>query len=111
MAYTHCADWLEELKKYLAGNLDFVRERLKNTCLKLIEPEGTYLVWIDCRALGLSDEELHDFMLHKAKLWLDDGKIFGIGGSGFERINLACPRSVLESALDRLVCAIDGAKV
>ncbi|MDE6058812.1 MAG: pyridoxal phosphate-dependent aminotransferase [Clostridia bacterium] len=110
-AYTHCADWLEELKAYLAGNLDFVRERLKNTCLKLVEPEGTYLVWIDCRALGLSDEELHDFVLNKAKLWLDDGSIFGIGGSGFERINLACPRSVLSSALDRLVCAVDGIKV
>ena len=83
-----------------------MRERLKGTPIKLIEPQGTYLVWLDCNALGLSDSELHEFVLNKAKLWLDDGSIFGVGGEGFERVNIACPRSVLKTAFDRLLAAV-----
>ena len=105
-AYTYGAPWLAALKAYLAGNLAYVRKRLKGTPIKLIEPQGTYLVWLDCNALGLSDSELHEFVLNKAKLWLDDGSIFGVGGEGFERVNIACPRSVLKTAFDRLLAAV-----
>lgn len=103
-AYEKGDGWLDELKQYLAENLAFVRayltENLPN--IKLVEPEGTYLLWLDCRALGLDDEQLQELIEQRAKLWLDEGYIFGKGGSGFERINIACPRATLETALERL---------
>lgn len=107
-AYTQGADWLDELKEYIAGNLNFAREYMAENLpeITLIEPEGTYLLWLDCRKLGLSDEKLQELVERKAGLWLDDGYIFGAGGSGFERINMACPRSVLKTALERLKNAI-----
>ena len=110
-AYAHGGQWLDELKEYLAGNLAFVRETLQETKVKLVEPQGTYLVWLDCRALRLSDKELQELVEHKAGLWLDDGYIFGAGGSGFERINIACPRSLLKTALERLKAAVNGANL
>jgi cystathionine beta-lyase len=64
--------------------------------------EGTYLAWLDCRARGLSDEELKQRILHRARVWLDDGPMFGSGGRGFQRLNLACPRTILREALRRL---------
>ena len=64
--------------------------------------EGTYLVWLDCRGLGMDDQRLRTFMRKKAKVGLDDGFIFGSGGSGFQRINIACPRSRLEEGLQRI---------
>lgn len=107
-AYTKGGEWLNQLKNYLTENLNFVRSYLKENLpqIKLIEPEGTYLIWLDCRSLGLSDNELQNIIENKAKLWLDDGYIFGAGGSGFERINIACPRATLKIALDRLKQAI-----
>ena len=106
-AYEHGAEWLDELKGYLKDNFDFLRAYLKENLpeIVLIEPEGTYLAWLDCRALHLSDEEL-EALMGRAGLWLDDGYIFGEGGSGFERMNLACPRAVLKTALERLKSAI-----
>lgn len=103
-AYEGGREWLEQLKEYLKGNLDFVRNYLKENIpqIKLIEPEGTYLVWLDCRELGLSEKELEQFIAQKAKLWLDDGVIFGKAGEGFERVNIACPRATLKEALERL---------
>ncbi len=103
-AYEGGREWLEQLKEYLKGNLDFVRNYLKENIpqIKLIEPEGTYLVWLDCRELGLSEKELEQFIAQKAKLWLDDGIIFGKAGEGFERVNIACPRATLKEALQRL---------
>ncbi len=74
--------------------------------LKLYPLEGTYLPWIDCSALGMNDKELSEFMLKKAKLWLDDGILFGYGGSMFMRLNIACPKSILREALERLEKAI-----
>ena len=74
-----------------------------------MEPEGTYLVWLDFKALGMSDEELERLIINKAGLWLDGGTMFGAGGSGFQRINIACPRSVLEQAMNKLEKAIKGA--
>lgn len=112
-AYAYGGEWLDELKAYLEGNLVFVREFLKEKLpqIRWIEPQGTYLIWLDCRALGYSTRELSRFMRDKAKLWLDDGYVFGKGGEGFERINIACPRSVLKEALDRIYRAVQGESV
>ena len=103
-AYKDGEDWLEALKAYLYGNVEYVRAFLRDElpAVRLIEPEGTYLVWLDFRGLGLSDKALDDFILHKAKLWLSDGPVFGAGGAGFQRINIGCSRMVLADALGRL---------
>ena len=109
-AYETGREWLEELKVYLRGNLDFARAYLEENLpqIKLIEPEGTYLIWLDCRALGLPEEKLEHLIVHEAKLWLDSGAIFGAVGEGFERINIACPRAVLKEALERLHRAVSA---
>ena len=111
-AYETGREWLEELKVYLKGNLDYVRAYLTEHLseIRLIEPEGTYLLWLDFRALGLTEERLEHLIVHEAKLWLDSGAIFGAAGEGFERINIACPRAVLREALERLRRAVDGLK-
>lgn len=108
-AYCHGEKWLEELKTYLSSNLSYVRNFLKKylPMLHLIEPEGTYLLWIDFSELGLSEEELENLIVHKAKLWLDAGTMFGEEGKQFERINIACPRQTLEQAMERLKCALE----
>lgn len=109
-AYEKGGEWLDALRVYLAENLAFLRTWLGENLpiVKLTEPEGTYLVWLDFRALKLSDDELKRLVEQKARLWLDDGYIFGRGGSGFERVNIACPRAVLKEALTRLKGAIGG---
>lgn len=94
--------WLEALKSYLAGNLDFLRGALRDTNVKLVEPEGTYLVWLDFSALSLSDRALEELIIDKARLWLDGGTMFGISGAGFQRINIACPRALLAQAASQL---------
>ena len=103
-AYRGGEQWLKELKTYLKGNLDFVREFLQNKIprVHLVEPEGTYLVWLDFRELGLSKQALEELIVQKAGLWLDAGTMFGATGAGFERVNIACPRSILQQALERL---------
>lgn len=92
-AYLYGADWLDELLVYLKGNLALLRGFLKEELpeLTLIEPEGTYLAWVDCRALHLTDKNLQALVEQRAHLRLDEGYIFGKSGGGFERINLACP--------------------
>lgn len=111
-AYNYGELWYTELKKYLQSNLDFVREYLKKEIpeIKLVEPEGTYLIWLDFRSLGLSEDERENLIVNKAKLWLDSGAIFGKTGEGFERINIATSRSVLEEALSRIKSAIRSYK-
>jgi cystathionine beta-lyase len=104
-AYNHGEAWLDELLIYLRGNLkyleDFLAEKLPD--FKLYPLEGTYLAWVDCSCLGFKDdEELNDFMLKEAKLWFTKGALFGLGGSMFMRINLACPKSSIMKALDNL---------
>lgn len=103
-AYTCGGDWLDELKVYLKGNLDYMRQFLKERIpqVTLVEPEGTYLVWVDLRALHLTQEEQKDLIVNKARLWLDTGTMFGAEGRGFERFNIACPRATLTEALQRL---------
>jgi cystathionine beta-lyase len=107
-AYEGGRAWLLELKAYLTSNLQYIREFLsaKLPQIKLVEPEGTYLVWLDFNALGLADDALEDLVVNKAKLWLDSGPMFGAGGSGFQRINIACPRGILEQAMTQLENAI-----
>ncbi len=102
-AYRYGRDWLEQLQQYLKGNLDFLRQYLKDNLpqVRLVEPEGTYLVWLDCRRMGMKAEELEEFIVHKAGLWLDGGGMFGACGEGFQRVNIACPRSVLGKALEQ----------
>ena len=109
-AYSQGREWLNELRTYLVGNLDFVRHFLSEKLpqIKLIEPEGTYLVWLDFNELGLSEKELEDLVINKAGLWLDEGIMFGAGGEGFQRINIASPRVILEQALTQLEQAINS---
>ena len=103
-SYLHGGEWLKQLNEYLAGNISLVRNFLseKMPNIKLVEPEGTYLLWLDFNELSLSQTELNNLILNKAKLWLSNGTIFGDDGSGFQRMNIACPKSVLETALARL---------
>lgn len=107
-AYQKGEDWLEALKGYLEDNLKYLRAYLQKHIpeIKLVEPQGTYLVWLDCKALKLSDKALDELIVSRAKLWLDAGTMFGQGGSGFQRINIACPRSVLKQALEQLESAV-----
>ena len=103
-AYEGGEEWLEELKVYLAENIEYTREFLKEHLPKitLIEPEGTYLLWLDFKAYGLTEEEREELIVNEAGLWLDSGSMFGPDGEGYERINIACPRKTLEKALDQL---------
>ncbi len=107
-AYEKGEDWLEDVKVYLAENLAYLRDFLQTRIpgIKLVEPQGTYLVWLDCTALNLDDKALDEFIVHRAKLWLDAGTMFGQGGSGFQRINIACPRPLLKKALEQLEQAL-----
>ena len=107
-AYESGAKWLTEVKEYLAGNLAYVRTYLQENLpqIKLLEPEGTYLVWLDFRGLSLNEEEREELLVKKAHLWLDSGILFGTEGNGFERINIACPRKILEQALEQLKEAV-----
>ena len=106
-AYEKGGEWMEELRAYLLGNIEFVRGFLKVHLpkIKLIDPEGTYLIWLDFREYALSFEELQHKMLYEAKLWLDEGTMFGDEGAGFMRVNIACPRTILEKAMEQLATA------
>ena len=106
-AYTKGAEWLRQLKEYLTENLSYVREALSEIPgVSLVEPEGTYLLWLDFRGLGLSSEELEDFIEHKVRIWLDGGEMFGPEGAGFQRVNMACPRATVAEAMRRLKQAV-----
>lgn len=107
-AYKHGSIWLEEVMDYIEENMDlavsFIQKELPD--VTAVKPEGTYLLWIDCRKLGFGDEELTRRLLHKGKLALDSGKKFGIEGDGFIRMNVACTRSTLQEGLERLKKAL-----
>ena len=107
--YTKGDEWVKELVKYIAGNIEYTENFVKDNFPKatFVKPEGTYLVWIDFSAYGFTDEELEHIMVDEAKLWLDSGKVFGPATAQFERFNLACPRSVVEQALGQLKNAMD----
>jgi cystathionine beta-lyase len=107
-AYDRGEPWLEEMLEYLRGNYRLLAEAIAKRLpeLKLCPLEGTYLAWIDFRALGMDDAELARFLTRDAKVWLDEGTKFGNGGSGFMRMNFACPRAYIAEALDRIEKAI-----
>ena len=107
-AYEFGGPWLAELQEYLEGNWSLLATMLEERMpeLSLIEAESTYLAWIDCRSLGMNSEQLERFVEDEAGLWLDCGHIFGAGGEGFIRINIATQRAYLERALDQLATAI-----
>lgn len=107
-AYMHGEEWLNQLLEYLTGNLKLLIDEIEREIpqLKVIIPEGTFFVWLDCKSLGLDPHQLSDFMTNKAKLALESGYWFGTGGEGFERINIACPRVYIAEAVKRLKEAI-----
>lgn len=107
-AYKSGKPWLNALKKHIKDNIDFLRSYLAKNLpkVKLIEPEGTFLLWLDFSALGLSDSEIDNTIVNKAKVWLDRGTMFGPEGEYYQRINVATPRPVLEDALNRIRDAI-----
>lgn len=109
-AFREGEEWLEQLLPYLSGNFDFVVDYCKTRIprIKTFAPDATYLMWLDCRELGLSNQALHDFMIQKAHLGLNDGYHFGRSLEGFMRLNAACPRSVLQKAMEQLEAAVNA---
>jgi cystathionine beta-lyase len=107
-AYEQGEPWLEQTLDYLQGNLEYLETYIGQRIpeIEVVRPEGTYLVWLDCRKLGLDKAELKRLMREQARVYLDEGDIFGPEGEGFERINIACPRSILAEALDRIRKAV-----
>jgi cystathionine beta-lyase len=108
-AYAHGGEWLDEAIAYIAANADFAAEfvRARLPVLDFIRPEGTFLGLLDCRRLGLDDKALGEFFLRRAKVYFNDGPRFGQEAAGFVRMNIACPRSRLAEALERIVRALD----
>ncbi|MCE2617096.1 MAG: MalY/PatB family protein [Phocaeicola sp.] len=102
--YTEGKEWLDQCIRYIQGNIDYVNTFLKEHCprIKAIEPHASYLIWLDCRELGLTPEQLTDFFVDKAHLALNDGYIFGEEGKGFMRLNIGSPRSIIEKAMKQL---------
>ena len=111
-AYTYGEEWLTQVKAYIRSNITFVDDYLKQNLpqIKMLPNEGTYLVWLDCSALGMTADEREQWLWHEAKLWLDGGGIFGKEGEAFERINVACPRATLLQGLEQLKAAVEGLK-
>ncbi len=107
--YTKGDVWVKELVEYIDGNKEYMKEFVKANFPKayFVEPEGTYLIWIDFSGYGFTDEELEHVMVEEAKLWLDCGKVFGPATAQFERFNIACPRATVVQAMEQLKQAID----
>jgi cystathionine beta-lyase len=103
-AYNHGEEWLSQVLDYIMDNFRYLEKYIAEQIpqIKVVPLEGTYLVWLDCRSLGFGKLELERMMLEEAKVYLDEGYIFGTEGEGFERVNLACPRPVLVEALERI---------
>ena len=108
-AYNEGEDWLVQVLSYIDSNFNYLKEFVKNELpdIKYIDPEGTYLAWLDFNSLGLNDEDLKNLILNEANVAFDEGKLFGPGGEGFQRINVACSRSILEESMKRIKEAID----
>ena len=111
-AYQHGHEWLNQLLDYLEGNINFVKSYLIENLPKVSfrEPEATYLLWLDFRKYGMTDKELTEFLIHKAGIGPSPGSIFGREGEGFQRINIASPRSIIAKAMDQLAEAFAGFK-
>lgn len=109
VAFNEGEEWLDQLLPYISDNFDFVVEYCKKYIpkIKAFAPDATYLMWLDCRALSLSNEELDKFMIEKAKLGLNSGVAFDKELNGFMRLNAACPKDILKQALEQLKKAVD----
>jgi len=107
-AFTHGEEWLEQLLPYLSDNFDFVAAYVNEKIpgIRTFVPDATYLMWLDCRGLRMTDEELRAFMIEKAGLGFTEGRHFGRDIHGFMRLNAACPRSVLRQAMEQLETAV-----
>lgn len=107
-AYQHGEEWLDQLIPYIEGNVDFVLDYCSKYIpeIKPIRPEGTYLIWLDCRSLSLNGKQLIEFMSIRAGVALSAGTYFGKNGEGFMRMNVACPRATVEKALGRIRAAL-----
>lgn len=103
-AYTQGADWLDQVREYIDGNIQYIKEFTEKNMprTRMIQCEGTYLVWLDMRAYGLDSKEMEQKMIRQAGVILDEGYIFGQEGAGYERINVASPRSVIEDCMERI---------
>lgn len=103
-AYRHGSAWLNQMLEYVEGNIAWLAEFLKNhlPMIKMIQPEATYLVWLDFRELGLTGKELKHLLIQKAGIGFSEGTLFGFGGEGFQRMNVACPRSLIIKGMDQL---------
>jgi cystathionine beta-lyase len=106
--YNQGEEWLDQVMEYIEENFkflkDFINQNLPN--VEFIDPEGTYLAWLNCRKMEMDDKKLNEFILKEAKVALYGGNIFGPGGEGFQRINVACPRSLLEECMKKILLAI-----
>lgn len=107
-AYTLGEEWLDSLLVYLEGNSDFIAGYVSDFIpeVKIVKPEGTCLTWLDFRDLNMTRKQLNDFLIHKAGIGMSDGELFGTGGQGFQRLNFACPRSLLKKGLEKIKEAI-----
>lgn len=112
LAYTKCEGWLDELIRVIEGNAEYIRTFMEENYpeVRVFPLEGTYLLWLDMRKLGMTHKELEQFMKEEARLYLDEGYIFGPSGRGFERINLACSRMTLERSMERFKNAMEKRK-
>ena len=107
-AFEHGEEWLEQVLAYIEQNMEFVINYINDKIpgIRVKKPQATYLMWLDCRGLGMNGEQLKEFMIHKAGLAMNTGHSFGVTGEGFMRLNTGCPRSILEAALKKLEEAV-----
>ena len=112
-AYTHGNDWLEQMLDYVEDNVEFVADFFRNKIpmVKILPPEGTYLIWIDFTNTGLSHAKIKELLIYKAKVGLNDGATFGFGGDGFFRMNVACPRTTVKESLYRIYKALNNSNL
>lgn len=108
-AYSHGTEWLDQVIAYIQGNIDFTERYLQEQipAIRMIRPQASYLVFLDCRLLNLKQNELEQLFVEDARLALNTGTTFGEEGEGFMRLNIACPRATLQKALDQLKEAVD----
>ena len=107
-AFSHGETWRKEMLKYIEGNINYIIDFCKNNIPQItpIRPEASYLVWLDCRELGLSHDKLNELFIHKARLALNDGAMFGKEGEGFMRFNVGTPLHTIKAAMQRLKDAV-----
>ena len=110
--YEKCEDWLEELILHIDGNMqyvvDFIAEKLPE--IKVVKPEGTYLMWLDFNGTKIPQDKIQEFLINEAKVAMNDGGSFGSNGKGFARMNVACPRYMVEEAMERIEKALKNLK-